>query len=232
MRIRQLSCGNCLLGQTHPVFADHLLAAAHNRCIGTIIDIQMNDMGSRIIVRKINDETDIRSAKPVNGLVIIADDKKIGSSSCKKLNAFKLLPVDVLKFINKKISISLLPRRKKLRIPAKKLQTSSDHILKIQKRIFLQVGFIILQKSLEALLARNFTGGFGLCNQRGQIGKLFTLRKPPIISFEQRRKKLSGTGIVENAHPLYRGGFQNGKENGMKGTEGNFGEGICGKRIR
>ena len=109
VRIRQLSCGNCLLGQTHPVFADHLLAAAHNRCIGTIIDIQMNDMGSRIIVRKINDQTNIRSAKPVNGLVIIADDKKIGRISRKELNAFKLLPVDVLKFINEKIPISLLP---------------------------------------------------------------------------------------------------------------------------
>ena len=120
---------------------------------GAIICIQYYFSGIGIIPGKIQHDLRFCSTKPVNGLIIITDDKQIVLRCRQHPDNVILNLVDILKLIDQNILIFPLPCRQNIRALHQQFLTVYQHVIKINKPVLMQKGFISFEYFSKDILS-------------------------------------------------------------------------------
>ena len=105
---------------------------------GTVILFQTGDLRIRVLIFKIQDVIDVRSAELVNGLIIITHHAEIPVLCRQKLHQDKLGVIGILVLIHHDIAEALLINGQNIRMLHKEPYGLVDQIIKIQRVILLQ----------------------------------------------------------------------------------------------
>ena len=116
-------------------------------------------MRSGIGLGKADHDSRIGTAKGIDALIIIPDNKEIRILSCQNPDAFKLLLIDILKLVHKEKGKPLLPERAKACILLQELNAFGNHVIEVKKRILLKICLIIGKQSRKRQ-------GFSFCGRR------------------------------------------------------------------
>lgn len=99
----------CAFLKTVGVVSDHPAGSFDDALRRTVILCKLDHHSFRKIFLKIQHDLRLCTAKTIDGLVIIADDKQIVSRPCQKFDRLILDRIDILKFIDQNIAETFLP---------------------------------------------------------------------------------------------------------------------------
>ena len=137
------------------VQGNHLIGSVQNIGAGTVILLELNDLGVREILFKIQNIADIRAAPAVDGLVVVADHTKISALLGQQAYKHILRVVGILILVYMNVAELSLIRFKYRRMVGKKLQRLDDQIVKVQRigtfELFL-VGIVHVIDHLAAVI--------------------------------------------------------------------------------
>ena len=137
-------CGMDLFFKAFLIVANQIHRAVHDVLVAAVVGIQKDRRTARILLWELKHDLRFGTAKPVDGLVIIPDNKEVILRACEHTDDVKLQLVDVLKLIDQYVLVLVLPRLQNIRPLVKQLVGIQKHIIEIEPPVLLHIPVILL----------------------------------------------------------------------------------------
>ena len=137
-------CGVDLFCKTLLIVADQIHRSVHDVLVAAVVGIQKDRRTARILLRELQHDLRLGTTKPVDGLVIVPDNKEVVLRAGKHTDDVKLQLVDVLKLIDQYVLVLVLPRLQNIRPLVKQFVGIQKHIIKIEPPVLFHIPVVLL----------------------------------------------------------------------------------------
>ena len=127
--------GTDLFRKTFFIVCDQAHSCLHNRRLTPVIYFKIHNLCLRVYLLKSQHNFRLRTAEPIDGLVIISHYKEIIFRCGKHTHDLPLDQIDILKFVDQNITVLFLPCRKNILPLGKQLICVCQHIIKIYQAV-------------------------------------------------------------------------------------------------
>ena len=145
-RPQRLFLAACIVG-------NHLVGRVQNIGRGAIVLLQLDDRRIGIVLFKVEDVADIRTAPAVNGLVVITDDAQVAALIGEQLDHHVLGIVGVLILVHHDVTEALAVAVQHRRMIRQQFQRLDQQIIEVQGIVGLQAGLVLQEHVVDHLAA-------------------------------------------------------------------------------
>ena len=136
------------------VVADHAVRGAQDARRRTVVLLEPDDLGLRVVVLEVQDVADVRAAELVDRLVRIADDADVLVTADEATHQVVLHPVGVLELVDQQPLELLLVALGDVRELGQQLEELADQVVEVERAVAQQRVLVRAEARLDALVER------------------------------------------------------------------------------